>query len=91
MAGPLQLGHGIARTVPIPIAVEMTGGCSEMKTFSPFPLCRMPGEMRSGQTATVTMLRFKDKMKRFPPSQVWVNKESLRLSLHIKQMDVSGK
>ena len=41
-AGPLQLVQATLRWCPLPIMVDMTGGCWEMNIFSPFPLCMIP-------------------------------------------------
>lgn len=41
-AGPLQLVQATLRWCPLPMMVDMTGGCWEMNIFSPFPLCMIP-------------------------------------------------
>lgn len=41
-ARPLQLVQATLRWCPLPIMVDMTGGCWEMNIFSPFPLCMIP-------------------------------------------------
>lgn len=41
-AGPLQLVQATLLWCPLPIMVDMTGGCWEMNMFSPFPLCMIP-------------------------------------------------
>lgn len=41
-AGPLQLVQATLLWCPLPIMVDMTGGCWEMNIFSPFPLCMIP-------------------------------------------------
>lgn len=47
-ARPLQLEQETLLWCPLPITVEMTGGCWEMNMFSPLPLCTIPegGENR---------------------------------------------
>lgn len=41
-AGPLQLVQATLRWCPLPIMVDITGGCWEMNIFSPFPLWMIP-------------------------------------------------
>lgn len=41
-ACPLQLGQEMLLRLPFPIMVLMMGGSWERKTFSPFPLYRIP-------------------------------------------------
>lgn len=48
-ARPLQLEQETLLWCPLPMTVEITGGCWEMNMFSPFPLCTMPRwEKREG-------------------------------------------
>lgn len=47
-ARPLQLEQETLLWCPLPITVEMTGGCWEMNMFSPFPLCTIPRQKAGG-------------------------------------------
>lgn len=48
-ARPLQLEQETLLWCPLPITVEMTGGCWEMNMFSPFPLCTIPKGKEGGE------------------------------------------
>lgn len=49
-ARPLQLEQETLLWCPLPITVEMTGGCWEMNMFSPFPLCTIPNGEEKTET-----------------------------------------
>lgn len=57
-ARPLQLEQETLLWCPLPITVEMTGGCWEMNMFSPFPLCTIPKGRRK-QTKKCKYIAFK--------------------------------
>ncbi|TNN70825.1 hypothetical protein EYF80_018959 [Liparis tanakae] len=52
-ACPLQLGHEMLRRRPLPITVEITGGCREMNWFSPLPLVSAMPSYRDADTETL--------------------------------------